>query len=175
MLRTIVLSACLALIALPAVAQQPVAYPPMAPFAQLAGRTLRGVSEGPEGNELIDIARWEFILGGKALQSTHRLQDSDYGGRTIFFFDEGAEKYVFSYFTTAGFYTTGVAEPTEDGFISTEEVLGDERYKEVRSIMTFVSDTVVRVESDYVRHDGALVAGPRFTYTVIDSPGPKFD
>ncbi len=162
------------LLAAPAVAHEPTAYAPMTPFAKLAGHTLRGVSQGPEGNELIDIARWEFILGGKALQSTHRIQDSNYGGRTIFFWDEGAEEYVFHYFTTAGFHTTGTAEVIENGFVSIEEVHGDKRYKEVRSVMTFVSDEVVRVESDYVKHDGELVEGPRFTYTVVDAPGPKF-
>ena len=88
-------------------AETPAAYAPMAPFAKLAGRSWRGEGTGPDGEPIVDIARYEMILGGRAFQSTHKLENADYGGRTIIFYDEGAKKYVFHYFTTAGFHTTG--------------------------------------------------------------------
>ncbi|MEO1312132.1 MAG: hypothetical protein AAFV51_14385 [Pseudomonadota bacterium] len=169
------LCAGLMLVLAPATAHEETGYAPMAPFAKLAGHTLRGVGTSPGGERLVDIAKWELILGGKALQSTHRLQGGDYGGRTIFFYDEGAETYVFHYFTTAGFHTTGTAEPIEDGFVATEEVHGDKRYKQVRSIMTFNDDETIDVESIYVLHDGSETPGSSFRYSEVEDAGPLFD
>ncbi|MEO1136674.1 MAG: hypothetical protein AAFW68_08700, partial [Pseudomonadota bacterium] len=80
----------------------PPSYAPMAPFARLAGTAWRGQGTGPNGQPIVDVVRYDLILGGRALQSTHRLEGGDYGGRTIIFFDEGAQRYIFHYFTTAG-------------------------------------------------------------------------
>ncbi len=143
------------------------AYEPMAPFEKLAGRVWRGEGTGPNGEPIVDIAVHEMILGGRAFQSTHKLEGAAYGGRTIFFYDEGAKDYVFHYFTTAGFHTTGTIEPTATGFIAVESVKGHDTYAEVRSEM-IVEDAVLRVVSSHVAHDGKESSGDALVYTEMD-------
>ena len=155
-----------------AAAQEP--YEPMAFFAKLDGMVLRGEGVGPDGAPIVDIARYEMILGGRAFQSTHRLEDGSYGGRSIFFYDEGAQQYVFHYFTTAGFHTTGSIEMTDTGFTSVEKVEGHETIVEVRSEMIF-SEEEIRVLPSYVGKDGAVSAGAERIYRPIDDPGPLFE
>ena len=149
-------------------------YEPMAFFEKLDGMALRGEGVDPNGKPIVDIARYEMILGGRAFQSTHRLEDGSYGGRSIFFYDEGAQQYVFHYFTTAGFHTTGSIEMTETGFTSVEKVAGHETIVEVRSEMIFGEDEV-RALPSYVDKDGVVSAGEERIYRPIDDPGPLFD
>jgi hypothetical protein len=143
------------------------AYEPMAPFEKLAGRVWKGEGTGPNGEAIVDIAVHELILGGRAFQSTHKLEGASYGGRTIFFYDEGAKEYVFHYFTTAGFHTTGTIEPTETGFIAVEAVKGHDKYAEVRSEM-IVESAVLRVVSSHVDHDGKESSGDALIYAEMD-------
>ncbi|MEM8770253.1 MAG: hypothetical protein AAGD92_01265 [Pseudomonadota bacterium] len=148
-------------------------YEPMAVFAPFAGKTLRGEGTGPDGQPIVDIAKWEFILNGRAFQSTHRLENGDYGGRTIFFYDEGAKEYVFHYFTTAGFHTTGTITPTENGFTAVETVKGHPKYQEVRSEMIIDGDKI-RVTTAHIDKDGEVHDGDGFVYSQIEDPGALF-
>ena len=176
MFRAVVAALLLILPAAPAAAGDDNAakgYAPMAVFADLAGRSWRGEGTGPNGEPLVDIARYEMILGGRAFQSTHRLEDGNYGGRTIIFYDEGAKEYVFHYFTTAGFHTTGVIEPTETGFKAVEKVNGHPKYAEVRSEI-IMNDDGMRVVSSHVTHDGEESDGDALVYTEIEDPGALF-
>ena len=149
------------------------AYEPMAVFAPLSGKTLRGEWADPDGTKIIDIAEYRFILNGRALQSTHRLEGKSYGGRTIFFFDESARKYLYHYFTTAGFHTTGAATLTADGFATDERVEGHDTIASVRSKVTFGADEIL-VDVIYVGKDGAETSGGRRVYKPIADPGPLF-
>ena len=116
------------------------AYEPMAPFKKLAGRAWRGEGTGPDGKPIVDVAYYEMILGGRAFQSTHKIENASYGGRTIFFFDEGAKKYIYHYFTTAGFHTIGEITPMKTGFTAVEDVVGHPEFVEVRSEMIIDRD-----------------------------------
>ncbi len=149
------------------------AYEPMAVFADLAGRSWRGEGTGPNGQPITDIATYEMILGGRAFQSTHRLEDEPYGGRTIFFYDEGAKEYVFHYFTTAGFHTTGVIEPTDRGFKAVETISGHDEFAEVHS-QIFVEGDRLRIETVHVDHDGVASAGDALVYKEIENPGALY-
>ncbi|WP_428407042.1 hypothetical protein [Hyphococcus sp.] len=164
--------------AVPAHADKPAAacpakaapYEPMAPFAKLAGRAWRGEGIGPNGQPVVDIAKYEMILGGRAFQSTHKLENGSYGGRTIIFFDEGAKRYIFHYFTTAGFHTTGEIVPTETGFTAVEQVQNHPEFAEVRS-EAFYGDKTIRVVSSHVTHDGDASSGEELVYKEIPSKG----
>jgi hypothetical protein len=85
------------------------AHPPMRAFDRFAGRTWRA-----KGGEQQDVARCEFILGGRALQITHRIAGNTHGGRSIVF-DERAKAYVSYSFTTAGFHTLGTRSRSRTG------------------------------------------------------------
>lgn len=149
------------------------AYAPMASFAPLAGKTFRGEWTDDDGKQLVDIAKWELILDGRALQSTHRLEGMDYGGRTIFFFDEGAKKYIYHYFTTAGFHTSGAAEFVDGGLIAEETVEGHDTIGSVRSVATFDEDAMT-VDVVYIGKDGSETPGGRRIYKEIADPGRLF-
>ncbi|MBB5518155.1 hypothetical protein [Amphiplicatus metriothermophilus] len=144
------------------------AYEPMAPFAPLAGSAWRGEGAGPDGAPIVDTVVYDFILEGRALQSTHRLADGSYGGRTIIFYDEGAKEYVFHYFTTAGFHTTGTVRLEEDGFEAVETVHGHETIAQVRARATIGEDALT-VDSLYVDRNGVEKPGRTMTYRRLDA------
>lgn len=148
-------------------------YEPMAPFAPFSGKTFRGEWTTDDGEQLVDIAKWELILNGRALQSTHRLQGKDYGGRTIFFYDEGAKNYVFHYFTTAGFHTTGVSEFVDGGLVTEEKVEGATDVAYVRAKAIFGEDAM-EIDVVYVGKDGSETPGGHRIYKEIADPGRLF-
>lgn len=150
------------------------AYAPMAVFAELAGRSWRGEGTGPNGQPIVDIARYELILGGRALQSTHRLEGETYGGRTIYFYDEAADAYIFHYFTTAGFHTVGAIEPTQSGFKSVETIEGLPEIAEVHAQISIDGDRM-RVESFHLNHEGDRSTGDTIVYAEIDDPGALYE
>ena len=81
------------------------------------------------------------------------LNDGAYGGRTIVFYDEGAQAYVFHYFTTAGFHSTGTFELRDDGFDSIEHVAGHESVAEIRGRVT-IGDGVFTAKNVTINKDG---------------------
>ncbi|NWG93446.1 MAG: hypothetical protein HXY21_13225 [Parvularculaceae bacterium] len=149
------------------------AYAPMAVFAPFAGKAFRGEWTDPDGSNIVDIATYDMILNGRALQSTHRIEGKDYGGRTIFFFDEGAKTYVFHYFTTAGFHTSGAAQFIDGGLVTDEKVEGHETIGSVRSKVTFKPDEIL-VDVVYVGKDGSETPGGSRIYRPIADPGRLF-
>ncbi len=149
------------------------AYQPMAAFAPFSGKTFRGEWADPDGTKVVDIAQYRLILNGRALQSTHRLEGKDYGGRTIFFYDEAAKNYVFHYFTTGGFHTTGAAVFNDGGLVIDEKVEGHEAITSVRSKVTF-GDEKILVDVVYVGKDGSETPGGSRVYKPVADPGPLF-
>lgn len=149
------------------------AYQPMAMFAPFSGKTFRGEWTDDNGEKLVDIAKYEMILNGRALQSTHRLQGKDYGGRTIFFYDEGAKNYVFHYFTTAGFHTTGTSDFIDGGLVTVENVEGHDTVGSVRSKVIFGADAI-EIDVVYVGKDGSETPGGHRVYKEIADPGRLF-
>lgn len=159
--------------AAPATAAAAPAYEPMKVFAPFAGKSFRGEWTDEKGKKIVDIATYDIILNGRALQSTHRIEGSDYGGRTIFFYDEGAKKYVFHYFTTAGFHTTGASDFVDGALVTTETVEGHATIASVDSKVIFAPDEI-RIDVVYVGKDGSRTATPGRIYKPIADPGPLF-
>lgn len=147
-------------------------YEPMKIFAALDGRAYRA-EWTDENGAFVDIQTYDMILNGRALQATHRLQGIDYGGRTIFFWDEAAKKFVYHYFTTGGFHTHGSAELVEGVMVTEEKVEGHDAIASVKSNSTFNPDEIV-VDVVYVGKDGSETAAPRRVYKPVADPGPLF-
>ncbi|MEQ1929933.1 MAG: hypothetical protein ABL957_05290 [Parvularculaceae bacterium] len=154
-----------------AVAGEP--YAPMAPFAGLDGKAFRAEWSDEPGKKTVDVSTYELILGGRALQSTHRIEGSAYGGRTIIFYDEGAKRYVYHYFTTGGFHTAGMADMEDGVFTSVEAVNGHPAIAEVRAKSTFRPNEM-RVEVVYVGKDGVQTPQPARMYSPTSHPGEMF-
>jgi hypothetical protein len=142
-------------------------YAPMQVFAPLAGRTFTGEGVTPDGSAVADVAHWEYIIGGRAIQSTHSVNDGAYGGRTIVFYDEGAQAYVFHYFTTAGFHSEGTLEPVEGGLDFVEAILGHPTITEVRGQIRFTGTGYE--QSSRSLSDGEWSEAGGFSY--VETPG----
>jgi hypothetical protein len=143
-MKTITAFAALALLTGAASAE---AYAPMAPFADHTGKTWVCTGTGPNGQQIEDLARWEFILGGRALQVTHKLVGAAYGGTTIIFYDEAAQTYVHHYFTNAGFHTQGTMTLENGVFAAEEQVIGAENIDRVVSRLT-LTPGAMKTESE---------------------------
>lgn len=179
-MKTLVAGCCAALAALGAAAAETPAvkpaessvYEPMTVFAALDGKSYRA-EWSDENGDFVDVATYDMILNGRALQSTHRLQGIDYGGRTIFFWDEGAKKYVYHYFTTGGFHTSGSAEFIDGVMVTEEKVEGHETIASVKSKST-LSPQEIGVDVVYIGKDGKQTPSPRRIYKPVADPGRLF-
>ncbi|WP_205701918.1 hypothetical protein [Pseudidiomarina mangrovi] len=65
------------------------------------------LSEPGSDQAKIDRAHWQRALNGNAIKTIHSLNDGEYGGESIIFWDEQKQTLAYYYFTTAGFYTHG--------------------------------------------------------------------
>jgi hypothetical protein len=148
------------------------AYEPMAVFAPFDGKAFRA-EWTDENGAVVDVAAYDMILNGHALQSTHRLQGVDYGGRTIFFWDEAAKNYVYHYFTTGGFHTHGSAAFVDGAMVTEEKVEGHDKIAAVRSKSVFKPEAIT-VDVVYVGKDGGETPAPRRVYKPVADPGRLF-
>ncbi|GAA69314.1 hypothetical protein QL995_15130 [Pseudoalteromonas sp. APC 3358] len=107
----------------------------------------------PEGAKKIqDVGRWERALNGKAIRTMHSINEGEYGGESMIFYDSKRKSLVFYYFTTAGFYTKGtitVLSPTQ--FVAYEEVTGSkEGVTKVKSTSDLKDDKFI-VSTSYLK------------------------
>jgi hypothetical protein len=153
----------LGLVPAPAPAAEP--DPHLAPLIPFCGRPWKGsFTDAASGASMVDVARWELILGGQAVRHRHSLNDGVYAGETIVVWDEARESLVYFYFTTAGFYTTGVMAVDDGAFVSEEVVEGSsEGVTKVRSTATVLPDGRLQSSSEYYKN-GAWVPGHEITY-----------
>ncbi|GAA0869013.1 hypothetical protein GCM10009116_08490 [Brevundimonas basaltis] len=142
----------------PASAAGPAAY---APFAPMIGKTWRGVATAQPGVE--DVQRWEWAVGGHAVRVVHSVNAGAYAGETLIFRDRDSGDYVFHYFTTGGFHTTGVMTPVAGGFEVDETVHGAETIERLKSTAMLGTDGVYRVRSSS-EQDGGWVEIGGFDY-----------
>lgn len=133
---------------------------PLQPFI---GKTWKGKAPDAE-NPVYDVSRWERALNGQAVRILHSLNDGEYGGETIIYWDSDKESLIFYYFTTAGFYTHGTFELKDGKFISHEKVTGNaDGITEVRSTGELLPDGRMRTTSEYLKN-GEWVPGHEFIY-----------
>jgi hypothetical protein len=107
----------------------------------------------PEGaKKTRDVGRWERVLNGKAIRTMHSINEGEYGGESMIFYDSKKKSLVFYYFTTAGFYTKGtitVLSPTQ--FVVYEEVTGSkEGVTKVKSTSDLKDDKFI-VSTSYLK------------------------
>lgn len=139
-----------------------VGRPAYAPFEHLVGKTWRGVGTGPEAVE--DIQRWEWAVGGHAVRVVHSVGGGAYAGETVIFRDRASEAYIFHYFTSGGFHTTGVMRPTGPGAFEAEETVhGLDGFPPIRSTLVMGADGVNRARS-FQQENGTWVEKGGFDY-----------
>lgn len=145
-------------------AQEPLAEP-LKPFEPYIGKTWRGeFANSTPDKPVIDISRWERALNGQAVRILHSVNNGEYGGETILFWDKKKESLVFYYFTTAGFYTNGAAKFEDGKFISHEVVTGNQDgVTEVKAIGEILPGGKLRSSSQYLKN-GEWVQGHEIIY-----------
>lgn len=103
---------------------------------------------------VVDVARWEKTLNGKAIRSEHSINDGVYGGEMLLFWDKSKRSLVFYYFTTADFYTTGTIEVISDSqFIAYENVSGSvDGITKVKSTSS-IAEGMITVSTSYLKNE----------------------
>jgi len=149
--------------------------PRLAPLLPLVGKTWRGAfSSSTPAKPVVDVHRFELALGGKAVRSSHSINDGDYGGEAIFTFDAEKKAIVYAYVTTGGFYTTGTVEAEAGGFKSHEVVHGSATGpSEVEATSRILPDGRLHVKSRYLK-DGKWADGHEIFYSVDAKAVVKF-
>jgi hypothetical protein len=160
-----------ALAAGPARAAEP--DPHLRPLLPLLNKTWRGQVGGGAGGKApaFDVQQWELALNGRAVRVLHSVNDGDYGGESLIFWDAEKQSLIFYYFTTGGFYTTGTAT-TEDGALVTLELVKGSAggITEVKGITRVLPDGRLHVKTEY-RKNGAWVPGREAHYS--EAPGAQ--
>jgi hypothetical protein len=139
-------------------------------FRPFLGKTWRGVfKESKPDHPTVDVARWERALNGKAIRVLHSVNDGNYGGESLIFWDAEKQKIRYYYFTTAGFYTTGSSSFADGKFVSVEKVTGNTNgITEVRSTCEIRPDGTLLSKAEYLK--GGQPAGGR---EVVYKEDPK--
>lgn len=134
-------------------------------FQPFLGKTWKGeFKNSTKEKPVFDVARWERALNGTAVRVLHSVNDGEYGGETIMFWDNAKQSLVFYYFTTAGFYTTGTLTIAGSKFISHEYVTGNSNgITEVKGTGEVTSEGKMVSKSQYLQN-GKWVEGHEIIY-----------
>ena len=136
------------------------------------GKTYEGAfTDGATDASSVDVQHWEEILGGKAIRVVHSLNEGEYGGETIIFWDSKTAAVTFYYFTTAGFFTHGTMT-FEEGVVTARETVegSSDGITEVRSSSRVLTDGRLHTKSEYLK-DGQWVPGHEIYY--VEAPEAK--
>jgi hypothetical protein len=139
------------------------------------GRTWRGrLNESTPEKPMVDVSRWERALGGMAVRNLHSVNDGEYGGETVVYWDRERQCLAFYYFTTAGFFTHGTMTIEGSRITSVEQVVGSRTgITEVRATAELLEDGRLRTQSVYVQN-GKVVPGHGALYDPAPGAEVKF-
>lgn len=113
---------------------------------------------------MTDVSQWVRALNGQAIKIIHSVNNGDYGGETILFWDKAKKQIVFYYFTTAGFYTNGTMTVEKNKFTSHEFVANNENgITEVKATSEIMPDGKMHTKSFYFQN-GDWVPGHEIIY-----------
>jgi hypothetical protein len=135
------------------------------PLRPWLGKTWKGEFKNstPE-KPVVDVARWERALNGKAVRILHSINNGTYGGESIVMWDAKKRAVVYHYFTTAGFTTQGTMT-FKDGKIFTDEVVSGNSggVEEVRGTTEMRPDGTFLVKTEHLK-EGEWTPGRETTY-----------
>lgn len=135
------------------------------PFKPYLGKTWKGkfANSTPE-KPVYDVARWERALNGQAIRVLHSINNGEYGGESLIFWDKEKKSLVYYYFTTAGFFTTGTMKFENNKMIGHEYVKGEAGgTSEVQSIGEITPDGKMISKAQYLKN-GKWEPGHEVTY-----------
>jgi hypothetical protein len=135
------------------------------PLRPLLEKTWKGeFKDAKPDRPIVDIARWERALNGRAVRILHSINDGLYGGESLILWDQAKQQVVYYYFTTAGFNTVGTVRFENGKIVVHETVTGSsEGVTEVRGINEINPDGSFHVKSEHLKN-GQWVPGHEATY-----------
>lgn len=148
--------------------------PQLEKFRPFLGKTYRGEFVGPQQNKVVDVATWERALNGTAIRILHSMNEGEYGGESIIFYDKSEDALRFYYFTTAGFYTEGRSHFDGQNFVSTEIVNGNkDGITKVESTASLTAAGGMTMHAKFMKGD-QVVNTHKVNYTPVDNLAPVF-
>ena len=159
----------------PAAAPAAELNPHLQPLKGLVGKTWRGTLSKPGAPKVqVDVQRWEESLNGQAVRILHSINDGEYGGESLVVWDKEKQSLVFTYFTTADFYTTGTAAVEGGALVTLEEVKGDaDGITQVKGTTRLTPEGRMHVKTQYLKK-GAWVDGRDTAYEEAKDASVKF-
>lgn len=133
------------------------------------------LTEPGKDKKMIDRSIWSRALNGQAIKTVHSINDGDYGGETMIFWDQKQQKIAYYYFTTAGFYTHGTMtyNATTKSIEALEKVENNKQgITQVRS-SSVLDDKVLKVSSEYLQNN-KWVKGHSAVYKRVPNTEVKF-
>lgn len=125
---------------------------------------------------MIDRSSWSRALNGQAIKTVHSINDGEYGGETMIFWDQKQEKIAYYYFTTAGFYTHGTMtyNPATQSLEALENVENNAQgITQVRSHSVLDKSGKLEISSEYLQN-GKWVKGHGALYKRVPHTEVKF-
>ncbi len=114
---------------------------------------------------MYDVSAWERTLNGQAVRILHSVNDGQYGGETIIYWDKQKQDVVYYYFTTAGFYTNGTMKIEGNTIICHEYVTGNQNsITEVRSTTRMSTDGKMHTEAEFMQN-AKWIPGHKIIYS----------
>ncbi len=166
-----------ALFSFSAVAAEPVLHPELEIFRPFLESHWEGdLTEPGKDKKMIDRSIWSRALNGQAIKTVHSINDGDYGGETMIFWDQKQQKIAYYYFTTAGFYTHGTMtyNPATKSIEALENVENNAQgITQVRSSSVLDEKGVLNVSSEYLQN-GKWIKGHSALYKRVPKTEVKF-
>ena len=146
-------------------ADQPTLDPHLEPLRPWLGKTFKGEFKNSTPDKpVVDVARWERALNGKAVRVLHSINDGAYGGESLVMWDDEKKAVAYHYFTTAGFRTTGTMTFKDGKILSHEVVTGNAGgVTEVRGTFEMRPDGTMHTKTEHLKN-GEWTPGRETTY-----------
>jgi len=144
-------------------------------FRPFLGTTWRGVfaNSTPE-KPVVDVMTYERALNGEAVRTFHSINDGDYGGETLIYWDADRKTLAFFYLTTAGFRTEGTLTSEKNKYASLETVKGEANgITQVRGVAELLPTGRILVMADYFK-EGKWHPARKTEYVRDDTARVKF-
>lgn len=158
-------------------AAEPALHPELEIFRPFLNSHWEGdLTEPGKEKKMIDRSIWSRALNGQAIKTVHSINDGEYGGETMIFWDEKQQKIAYYYFTTAGFYTHGTMtyNATTKSIEALEYVENNKQgITQVRSSSVLDDTGVLKVSSEYLQND-KWIKGHSAVYKRVPKTGIKF-
>ena len=148
-------------------------------IAPLVGKTWVGEDISAKGERTVSVEKWEWILGGKAVQVTQSVNRGELGMQYTYFINPVTHGLSFHAVSTVGPTSEGTLEMVGGKLVRDEKIIGVSELDEVRNTYSLSADGSMTTRSEYFRDGKPVAGGHDFHYHVdpaariVFSPGGK--